>query len=70
MDEFCTRFSAIWQQMDVLAPPPCPHTFTCTLCIPYREHELQHRMYEFIMRLRPEFEATFLSYFIVRLFTL
>ena len=61
VDRFYSRFCSLWHQIDLLTPVECSvaaaHSVTCTgTCALRRRHEETRRMYDFIMRLRPEYE--------------
>ena len=63
VDQFYSRFCGLWRQIDALTPPYCTahaaQLLTCTQsCSSRRRHDETRRVYEFIMRLRPEFEQT------------
>ncbi|KAH7654990.1 Zinc finger CCHC-type protein [Dioscorea alata] len=63
VDQFYSRYCALWRQIDALTPSYCAvhaaQILTCSeSCSRRRSHDETRRMYEFIMRLRPEFEPT------------
>ncbi|KAH7665923.1 RNA-directed DNA polymerase protein [Dioscorea alata] len=63
VDQFYSRYCALWRQIDALTPSYCTthaaQIFTCSeSCSRRRQRDETRRMYEFIMRLRPEFEST------------
>ena len=51
---FFAEITNIWRQCDEMAPLPC---LTFPQCAATTQDRDFHRMYEFLMRLRPEFEA-------------
>lgn len=53
IDEFYSRSSAIWRQLDSLCSTTCG---TCACCQTARADKEFHRLYEFLSRLRKEFE--------------
>ena len=62
VDQFYSRFCELWRQVDALSPPECPThavapTTTCAPCARRSRHEESRRLYDFLMRLRPEFES-------------
>ena len=62
IDQFYSRFCELWRQVDALSPPECPihavaPTVSCTPCLRRSQHEETRCLYEFLMRLRPEFES-------------
>ena len=63
MDQYYSRFCGLWRQIDALTPPYCTiHAAQLLICSQScsrrRRHDETRRMYDFIMRLRPEFEQT------------
>ncbi|XP_039135730.1 uncharacterized protein LOC120273152 [Dioscorea cayenensis subsp. rotundata] len=63
VDQFYSRYCALWRQIDALTPPYCAthaaQILTCSeSCSRRSSHDGTRRMYEFIMRLRLEFEQT------------
>ena len=63
VDQYYSRFCGLWRQVDALTPPYCAahsaQLLACTqTCSSRRRHDETRRMYDFIMRLRPEFEQT------------
>ena len=62
VDQFYSRYCDLWRQVDALTPPECPThavapTISCVPCVQCSRHEETRRLYEFLMRLRPEFES-------------
>jgi hypothetical protein len=53
IEEFYTQSSAIWHQLDSLRSAVCG---TCPCCRTVRSDLEFQRVYEFLSRLRPEFE--------------
>ncbi|BAH91807.1 Os02g0616666 [Oryza sativa Japonica Group] len=53
VDEFFRKMSAVWRQMDLQGADVCR---TCTCCQRQRVQTETTRLYEFLSRLRPEFE--------------
>jgi hypothetical protein len=53
IEEFYTQSSAIWRQLDSLRSAVCG---TCPCCKTVRSDPEFQRVYEFLSRLRPEFE--------------
>ncbi|KAL9664356.1 hypothetical protein QQ045_019756 [Rhodiola kirilowii] len=53
IDEFYDQMSAIWHQLNSLEPALCP---TCVICQNIKSHHQFHRIYDFLTRLRVEFE--------------
>lgn len=53
VNEFYDALSSIWRQLDSLHPSPCP---TCPACQKIRSNSEYFRVYDFLTRLRPEFE--------------
>lgn len=55
VDEFYTQLSSIWRQLDSLGPTIC---HTCQCCQRQRSHMDLRRIYDFLTRLRSEYEST------------
>ncbi len=53
VDEFFRKMSTVWRQMDLQGADVCR---TCTCCQRQRVQTETTRLYEFLSRLRPEFE--------------
>ena len=53
VDDFYQKLSEVWRQLDSLGPDVCR---TCPCCVRLRAHQETHRLYDFLTRLRPEFE--------------
>ena len=58
VDQYYSRFCGLWRQVDALTPPYCAAHSAQLLASSRRRHDETRRMYDFIMRLRPEFEQT------------
>ncbi|KAH7663855.1 Retrotransposon Copia-like N-terminal protein [Dioscorea alata] len=54
VSDFFAMLSDLWRQCDEMAPSPSP---TCDRCLAIAQDRDYLRIYEFLMRLRPEFEA-------------
>ncbi len=55
VDEFYTQLSSIWCQLDSLGPTIC---HTCQCCQRQHSHMDLRRIYDFLTRLRSEYEST------------
>ena len=63
VDQYYSHFCGLWRQIDTLTPPYCTTHAAQLLICPHscssrRRHDETRRMYDFIMRLRPEFKHT------------
>ena len=54
VQEFFAEITALWRQCDEMTPSYC---LSCSHCVAIAQYRDAVRVYEFLMRLRPEFEA-------------
>ena len=54
VQEFFAEITALWRQCDEMAPSHC---LSCSHCVAIAQYRDSVRVYDFLMRLRPEFEA-------------
>ena len=54
VQEFFAEITALWRQVDEMAPSHC---VSCSHCVATAQYRDSSRVYEFLMRLRPDFEA-------------
>ena len=54
VQEFFAELTALWRQSNEMSPSPCP---TCTHCVAIAQDRDFAHVYDFLMRLRPEFES-------------
>jgi len=54
VQEFFAEITSLWRQCDEMEPSHC---LSCSHCIATAEYRDSGRVYDFLMRLRPEFEA-------------
>ena len=57
VQDFFAELMDIWRQCDEMTPSLCPTCSQCECAITSTRDRDFHRMYEFLMRLRPEFET-------------